>query len=407
MVQGNCSKRFVVWLARRIEVRCDHEGRSVTNPANASLDDALTEIMRITRISDASLRNLFITQAYCELSSAIATVTGTGNANWSSFATWASKTAGRSIRGEDVPAELVTVLREKAQLDRHLAELRKRTPSLLGLKVTLDASQVIRAIIAEVSDQVAAGNLKVFAELAPLFARFHHMFADPKQRTPRELEAFLAPLTAGSAARGGQDSLKRAFSSYLAAASVTSTKERAELILYGNLLIGLHEQTRLQPNIKAAIDAPFSTGVYRRLAAGTIWAIPGLHTLFTRKLELIFQGIHEPWERAVTRHMMRLALPHGSSVPLGEDLRVDGRPFPRDLDPLNHPPLVELVRTYDPNLDSLRGSGARNWTDLGNRMAFIADLFRSRQCDASIFEPPFSPPQLVLLRGGKMPGGPL
>ena len=379
----------------------------MTDLTDATLDDALAEISRITRIGNAPLRNLFITQAYCELSSALAKVMGTGHANWSSFATWASKTAGRSIRGEDVPAELVAVLRDKAQLDRHLAALRSRLPALLRLRVTLDASQVVNAIIAEVSKQVADGNLKVFAELAPLFARFHHTFSDPRWRTPQELEAFLARLRTGSAANGGQDSLKLAFTSYFAAASATSSKERAELVLYGNLLIGLHEQTRLQPNIKAAIDAPFSAEVHRRLSAGTIWAIPGLHTLFTRQLALVFQGIQEPWERAVTRHMMRLALPHGGSVPLGEDLAVRGRPFPSDLDPLNHPPLVELVRTYDPDLDSLRGSGARNWTSLGNRMAFIADLFRSRQCDASMFEPPFTPPQLVVMRGGNMPSGSL
>lgn len=372
-----------------------------------TLDDALAEIGRITRTASTPLRNLYITQAYCELSSALATVTGSGNANWSSFATWASKTAGRTIRGEDVPPELVAVLREKAQLERRLAVLRKRLPALLGLRITLDTSQVINAIIAEVSAQVADGNLKVFAELAPLFARFHHAFADPKWRTEQELEAFLARLAAGSAANGGQDSLRLAFTSYFAAAGATSTKERAELILYGNLLIGLHEQTRLQPNIKAAIDAPFSQDVYRKLAAGTIWAIPGLHTLFERQLALIFEGIREPWERAVTRHVMRLALPHGSSVPLGEDLSVAGRAFPRDLDPLHHPPLVELVRTYDPDLESLRGSGARNWTELGNRMAFIADLFRSRQCDASMFEPPFTAAQLSVLRSGSMPTGPL
>ena len=374
---------------------------------NATLDDALEEIRRIAHNANAPLRNVFITQAYCELSSALAKVMGPGHANWSSFATWASKTAGRSIRGEDVPAELVAVLREKAQVERRLAALRSRLPALLGLRITLDGSQVINAIVAEVSGQVAEGNLKVFAELAPLFARFHHTFADPRWRTTQELDAFLARLTPGSAANGGQDSLKLAFTSYFAAANATSSKERAELVLYGNLLIGLHEQTRLQPNIKAAVDAPFAPDVYRKLSAGTIWAAPGLHTLFTRQLALVFEGIREPWERAVTRHMMRLALPHGGSVPLGEDLVAQGRPFPRDLDPLNHPPLVELVRTYDPHLDSLRGSGARNWTEFGNRMAFIADLFRSRQCDASMFEQPFTQPQLVVLRGGTMPDGPL
>jgi len=129
--------------------------------------------------------------------------------------------------------------------------------------------------------------------------------------------------------------------------------------------------------------------------------------LFERRLRLVFQAVHETWERIVTRHMMRLALSNGRSLPLGEDLRVNGRSFPLDPDPLHHPPLIALIRTYDRNLDTLEGSGARNWTDLPDRMAFIADLFRSSQCEPSMFDAPFTPAQAETLRAGSMPAGPL
>jgi hypothetical protein len=379
----------------------------VTDSTNDALEGALQEIGRIARLEDAPLRNLLITQTYCDLSYGLATVTGSDNANWSSFATWASKTAGQSIRGEEVLREVALALRDEGDIERRLARLKKRIPALLWLEIDLDVFDVARAAISEVSEQIAVGNLKVFAELAPLFARFVHVFADPQGRTPEGLQSFVARLTPGLAATGGQDCLTLAFSSYAAAAGATTSKERAELVLYGNLLIGLHEQTRLQPQIQASIDAPFSPNVYRTLAAGKIWALPVFRWLFERQLKLVFHAVHETWERIITRHMMRLMLPYGGSVPLGHDLRVTGHPFPPDLDPLHHPPLVALVRTYDRNLDTLEGSGARNWTDLGDRMAFIADLFRSRQCDPSMFDAPFTAEQIESVRAGRVPPGPL
>ena len=40
-------------------------------------------------------------------------------------------------------------------------------------------------------------------------------------------------------------------------------------------------------------------------------------------------------------------------------------------------------------------------------MNFIVNLFRSRQQDATLFEPPFSPAQLAVLHQGQLPPGPL
>jgi len=56
------------------------------------------------------LRNLKITQAYFDLSQAIAQRLGDINANWCNFATWASKTAGRFIRMEDLNVHLHKLL---------------------------------------------------------------------------------------------------------------------------------------------------------------------------------------------------------------------------------------------------------------------------------------------------------
>ena len=40
-------------------------------------------------------------------------------------------------------------------------------------------------------------------------------------------------------------------------------------------------------------------------------------------------------------------------------------------------------------------------------MNFIVNLFRSRQRDPSLFEPPFSDAQLAVLAAGTLPPGPL
>src|SRR6185436_9966532 len=52
------------------------------------------------------LRNLLITQCYHDLSTGLAELLSGGNANWCTFATWASKTAGCFVRKDELPAAL-------------------------------------------------------------------------------------------------------------------------------------------------------------------------------------------------------------------------------------------------------------------------------------------------------------
>jgi hypothetical protein len=265
---------------------------------------------------------------------------------------------------------------------------------------------VARAIVEEVSAQIAEGNLKVYAELTPLFARFTALFSGPGQPSDVGVDAFVRELRPGSANDGGQDSLKLAFRAYADASVSADPKRRAELTLYGNVLIGLHEQTRLQPNIQGGIDAPVSPKVYRVLRSGTTsFLAPLIHLVLGRRLKKFHEDVRVGWERIATRFFMRLALPGGSSISLGEDVPVGKTPFPAQLDPLALAEVIALIRTYDSALDSLRGSGAGNWTVLGNRMAFIADLFRSRQQQADLFTQPFGPDQRADIEAGKMPRG--
>src|SRR3974390_1084518 len=63
------------------------------------------DVTRITEVADPVIRNLQITECYSRLAAAMAERTYPC-ANWCTFATWASKQAGATIRGEDMLADL-------------------------------------------------------------------------------------------------------------------------------------------------------------------------------------------------------------------------------------------------------------------------------------------------------------
>ena len=64
-------------------------------------------------------------------------------------------------------------------------------------------------------------------------------------------------------------------------------------------------------------------------------------------------------------------------------------------------------RGWDRTPDDLAGSGARDWTDIRDRMNYIVDLFRSRHFDAGLFTAPYDERQRAAIEAGRMPAGPL
>ena len=82
-----------------------------------SITDAITveKIDGIAALPDPVLRNLQITQCYCELSKVFSETMGAG-ANWCTFATWASKQAGQTIRHEDLQSTLKNLLKNECLL---------------------------------------------------------------------------------------------------------------------------------------------------------------------------------------------------------------------------------------------------------------------------------------------------
>ena len=77
------------------------------------------DVASIAAIDNPVLRNLQITECYADLSAAMRVRTG-GAADWCAFATWASRQAGSTIRGEDF---LGTLNRTPGRLSWLLAPL--------------------------------------------------------------------------------------------------------------------------------------------------------------------------------------------------------------------------------------------------------------------------------------------
>ena len=66
-----------------------------------------------------------------------------------------------------------------------------------------------------------------------------------------------------------------------------------------------------------------------------------------------------------------------------------------------------MVDELDYTPGTTQGSAACDWTDLGDRMNYLVDFFRSRQQERELLEPPFTPRQAAAIRAGEVPDGPL
>ena len=170
------------------------------------------------------------------------------------------------------------------------------------------------------SETISAGNLKVFAELGPIFTRFVREFHCTRDYSLERLEAFTAQLEHGPASEGGQELLRQALRHYYEAAFETRPKARAELVLFGNIKVGLHEQTRLQPNIVEALDAPLALGidgvVSSDLLGPAIALLPSRAAMAARDglgtvERLLAKQLAHTFRSLVTRSMMTLRLPYG------------------------------------------------------------------------------------------------
>lgn len=393
-------RNLVALLVRRIQAGM--RARLVT-VQTARRPEVTPEVcQRVVDTAGLVLRNLKITQTYHQLSLEMATVLGHQNANWCTFATHASKTAGYSIRHEELPMYgLWWSLRQCERVDAMATRVEQsfeRTLIRLGITAkVIHTSEVV-------SHAISAGNLKVFREIAPIIAEFVQICHGQTQYEPDSLQPLRDRLQRGPVATGGQDLLDEAITHYYDAAFERDARRRAELIMLANCKVGLHEQTRLQHNIVEALDAPVRTGLALCLRDAGRLLPAGLRRRLAPLNERGLAVSAVLWRRAVTRSIMRIRLPYGA-INLGRRLPrpQSRRMFPEVLQEPRLPELVALIDRYTGKKS--RRQGARDWGVIEDRMTFIVNLFRSRQTALELFTEPFLLSQEEHIKSGAVPRG--
>jgi hypothetical protein len=381
----------------------------------------VSEVDRIAAQTDPVIRNLQITQCYHELAIGMTERTGVC-ANWCTFATWASKQAGQTIRKEDLARLLEDLLRAQAVGDpatQNLAFAAQQTGSQVSpAEIPWIVWEALdpKAAFARSSESVARGNLKVFDEIGREFARFYAICLRDAAFDARKIDGFCEGLRVGEPPNG-QRFLRQAFRNYYQAFFERAEKTRDELILLANLEIGFHEQTRLQPEINEALAAPITLpgDFVRKLIKALhpewgwfnelIWLVLHLFGQVTDLDRAIDQYVAAAQRQAqfiITETLMSIELPGPIRLRLGDDLATS---FPPILEHLVAPGLLDLLVRIDPTPDSTIGSGAEYWGDLPDRLHFIADMFRCYQLSETLFEAPFTQEQITAIQDGRLPEG--
>ena len=379
------------------------------------------DVADISNISDPVIRNLNITLGYYELSKAMSRYTS-GNPNWCTFAVWASKQAGQTIRKEDLVRTFKNIFHSSAEITFVLNSFAQLTEVIKNLPEVKAIDEFFLKIInpddpIELSaSAVADGNKKVFSEIGGEFARFLSVFKDENDFTEENINQFCAAFKPGGPP-DGQQMLKDAFNSYYEARLQNDPKAKMELILYADLLIGYHEQTRLQPQIADALNAPI-TGLENMRTTILREIIPGfwrriryyISKLLKRKLPLddaidkLLELVKHEMREVITEFMMTLYVPDNEILKLGQDLKGG---FPEELKTITNSKFKELLSKIDPTPDSVKESGAKDWGDLSDRIHFIADFFRSHFKHLQLHNSPFTDEQMKVLKEGKIPQGKL
>ena len=161
----------------------------------------IADVDRITAIPDPIVRNLNITQCYYELSKSMEELIGI-NPNWCTFAVWASKQAGQSIRHEDINRTFEYYFRNSPEIKSIL----KNISVVESLKNLPEINTIIDSVVKVINVEdifrasasaVATGNRKVFDEIGKEFARFLAVFRNENDFTQEKINEYCAVLKSG------------------------------------------------------------------------------------------------------------------------------------------------------------------------------------------------------------------
>jgi hypothetical protein len=376
---------------------------------------SVDDVRQIAAIANPVIRNLEITHCYSRLAAEFTARSGDG-ANWCTYATWASRQAGRTVRGEDLLEHLGLRLADGRWLLHPIATLWRRLlrrglfqrETRIG-RLTAELHTPFDAF-GRASAAVARGNLRVFEEIGLEFARYLHECPPDTPAEAPQVRRFFDSLRPGDPPEG-QRYLRQAFTHYERLRLERDPKARAELAVLANLEIGFHEQTRLQPEIREALDAAHATkqDLGRRAlealfpSAARLW--PVVQGPAGAAIGVVTAGFQRTASRvareAITDSFMVLTLP-GRVLALGTHL-TDA--YPEGLDEPADAELTELLARFEPVAPTPDDCGARDWSDLDQRMHYIVHLFRAFHLSEQLSRPPFTPEQVESISSGVVPDG--
>jgi len=270
---------------------------------------SVADVERITALTDPVVRNLQITQCYHELSLALGTRTGS-HANWCTFAVWASKQAGQTIRKEDLARALEQLWETSSEVSvvTGVSSARPRGSrqgdDLADYRRRIRDAVMATSSFERASEATSRGNRKVFEEIAREFARFLAAFGTDTVFDAGKIAAFCEEFRPGEPP-DGQRYLVLALTSYYQILFESDPEARGELLLLANIAVGLHEQTRLQPEITDALNAPVvdPRELWRRLLEIFLPDLGWLSRLRWRLISRI--GLRNPVDIACSRLVNR------------------------------------------------------------------------------------------------------
>jgi ER-bound oxygenase mpaB/B'/Rubber oxygenase, catalytic domain len=346
------------------------------------------QVEEICKLRDDVYRNRWITFAYWSISQRLRSLIGQENASWYTFATWSSRTVGENLRFDKATRRI-----EELIYDEQTSISPRDHPWLLRLQYRVTTRDDGAAQLA-----LAIGNHHVFHEIGYSVVQFldwvdkNRDFDQGRWKAYRET---IEPYEASDLFPAGNvEQLRSGLESYYRARYAADRKEKAELVLRGNVLLGAYEQWRLEPLLKVALE-PFRGRFVRVIQAdphapdtlsfpdaGTPWALRHRASAL-RIISALFGGF-------VTRWVMALDAPLFAWVirPIRP-----GHGIPRPAGVSLHPPALQtlgadmstLFGEYDRSGGSPEGCAARNWTRFSDRMNFITNLFRTGQQDENLY----------------------
>ena len=190
--------------------------------------------------------------------------------------------------------------------------------------------------------------------------------------------------------------MRNGFGAYYAAIHETDVRKQAELVLLGNILLADYEQQRVDPIVRSALS------LFPSRLLNDDPDDPELLTVRDKKpWALQDKGRVRTWidatyARLVTRFRMAIVLPAGRPLRAHSELICVGVGLPKPpagdalyasrLALLRNQELVAVWNAHDRARGAYRAAKARNWTELGDRMNCIVNVFRARQEREALYE---------------------